>query len=115
MARASATSATADGLEPEGASQTKKFCLQVIKKRPRKSFAYKLLKRGLANLMSPTSTSGVAPPLFTSSNIDFRAITIYHIFGLLLDSDPNPVFVHNHDPSLEFDQSLHRLHLRPAL
>ncbi|GBP72269.1 hypothetical protein EVAR_24837_1 [Eumeta japonica] len=33
---ASATSATADGLAPEGASQTKKFCLQVIKKRPRK-------------------------------------------------------------------------------
>ncbi|GBP51281.1 Soluble guanylate cyclase 88E [Eumeta japonica] len=32
----SATSATADGLAPEGASQTKKFCLQVIKKRPRK-------------------------------------------------------------------------------
>ncbi|GBP47947.1 hypothetical protein EVAR_31487_1 [Eumeta japonica] len=30
------TSATADGLAPEGASQTKKFCLQVIKKRPRK-------------------------------------------------------------------------------
>ncbi|GBP44706.1 hypothetical protein EVAR_81474_1 [Eumeta japonica] len=33
---ASATSATADGLAPEGASQTKKFFLQVIKKRPRK-------------------------------------------------------------------------------
>ncbi|GBP06215.1 hypothetical protein EVAR_3571_1 [Eumeta japonica] len=33
---ASATSAAADGLAPEGASQTKKFCLQVIKKRPRK-------------------------------------------------------------------------------
>ncbi|GBP21662.1 hypothetical protein EVAR_16208_1 [Eumeta japonica] len=32
--------------------------------RKQKSFAYKLLKRGLANLMSPTSTSGVAPPLF---------------------------------------------------
>ncbi|GBP52675.1 hypothetical protein EVAR_43876_1 [Eumeta japonica] len=31
--------------------------------RKQKSFAYKLLKRGLANLMSPTSTSGVAPPL----------------------------------------------------
>ncbi|GBP41369.1 hypothetical protein EVAR_84712_1 [Eumeta japonica] len=33
--------------------------------RKQKSFAYKLLKRGLANLMSPTSTSGVAPPLQT--------------------------------------------------
>ncbi|GBP29492.1 hypothetical protein EVAR_93289_1 [Eumeta japonica] len=32
--------------------------------RKQKSFAYKLLKRGLANLMSPTSTSGVAPPLY---------------------------------------------------
>ncbi|GBP07999.1 hypothetical protein EVAR_78123_1 [Eumeta japonica] len=31
--------------------------------RKQKSFAYKLLKRGLANLMSSTSTSGVAPPL----------------------------------------------------
>ncbi|GBP90543.1 hypothetical protein EVAR_65254_1 [Eumeta japonica] len=31
--------------------------------RKQKRFAYKLLKRGLANLMSPTSTSGVAPPL----------------------------------------------------
>ncbi|GBP32708.1 hypothetical protein EVAR_16872_1 [Eumeta japonica] len=31
--------------------------------RKQKSFAYKLLKRGLANLMSPTSTSGIAPPL----------------------------------------------------
>ncbi|GBP44908.1 hypothetical protein EVAR_24823_1 [Eumeta japonica] len=31
--------------------------------RKQKSFAYKLLKRGLANLMSPTSTNGVAPPL----------------------------------------------------
>ncbi|GBP94328.1 hypothetical protein EVAR_25766_1 [Eumeta japonica] len=35
--------------------------------RKQKSFAYKLLKRGLANLMSPTSTSGVAPPLITSN------------------------------------------------
>ncbi|GBP48880.1 hypothetical protein EVAR_98064_1 [Eumeta japonica] len=34
--------------------------------RKQKSFAYKLLKRGLANLMSPTSTSGVAPPLPTA-------------------------------------------------
>ncbi|GBP37499.1 hypothetical protein EVAR_79433_1 [Eumeta japonica] len=31
--------------------------------RKQKGFAYELLKRGLANLMSPTSTSGVAPPL----------------------------------------------------
>ncbi|GBP89619.1 Nudix hydrolase 8 [Eumeta japonica] len=35
--------------------------------RKQKSFAYKLLKRGLANLMSPTSTSGVAPPLIPKS------------------------------------------------
>ncbi|GBP65612.1 hypothetical protein EVAR_46139_1 [Eumeta japonica] len=31
--------------------------------REQKSFIYKLLKRDLANLMSPTSTSGLAPPL----------------------------------------------------
>ncbi|GBP32323.1 hypothetical protein EVAR_25577_1 [Eumeta japonica] len=36
--------------------------------RKQKSFAYKLLKRGLANLMSPTSTSGVAPPLMTGNH-----------------------------------------------
>ncbi|GBP35475.1 hypothetical protein EVAR_19985_1 [Eumeta japonica] len=35
----------------------------LLKRGLAKSFAYKLLKRGLANLMSPTSTSGVAPPL----------------------------------------------------
>ncbi|GBP33605.1 hypothetical protein EVAR_32103_1 [Eumeta japonica] len=42
---ASATSATADGLAPEGASQTKKFCLQVIKKRPRKKFCLQVIKK----------------------------------------------------------------------
>ncbi|GBP53934.1 hypothetical protein EVAR_96612_1 [Eumeta japonica] len=42
---ASATSATADGLAPEGASQTKKFCLQVIKKRPRKKFCLHVIKK----------------------------------------------------------------------
>ncbi|GBP82720.1 hypothetical protein EVAR_84914_1 [Eumeta japonica] len=40
--------------------------------RKQKSFAYKLLKRGLANLMSPTSTSGVAPPLCGAS----RTLTV---------------------------------------
>ncbi|GBP09327.1 Protein PBMUCL2 [Eumeta japonica] len=40
-----ATSATADGLAPEGASQTKKFCLQVIKKRPRKRFCLQVIKK----------------------------------------------------------------------
>ncbi|GBP88056.1 hypothetical protein EVAR_60068_1 [Eumeta japonica] len=43
--RASATSATADGLAPEGASQTKRFCLQVIKKRPRKKFCLQVIKK----------------------------------------------------------------------
>ncbi|GBP41345.1 hypothetical protein EVAR_25184_1 [Eumeta japonica] len=42
---ASATSATADGLAPEEASQTKKFCLQVIKKRPRKKFCLQVIKK----------------------------------------------------------------------
>ncbi|GBP08911.1 SCAN domain-containing protein 3 [Eumeta japonica] len=36
----------------------------LLKRGLAKGFAYKLLKRGLANLMSPTSTSGVAPPLW---------------------------------------------------
>ncbi|GBP62928.1 hypothetical protein EVAR_42743_1 [Eumeta japonica] len=49
-------SATADGLAPEGP-------------RKQKGFAYKLLKRGLANLMSPTSTSGVAPPLCLANDV----------------------------------------------
>ncbi|GBP30557.1 Probable ATP-dependent RNA helicase DDX46 [Eumeta japonica] len=43
--KAWATSATADGLAPEGASQTKKFCLQVIKKRPRKKFCLQVIKK----------------------------------------------------------------------
>ncbi|GBP82422.1 hypothetical protein EVAR_99113_1 [Eumeta japonica] len=42
--KASATSATADGLAP-GASQTKTFCLQVIKKRPRKRFCLQVIKK----------------------------------------------------------------------
>ncbi|GBP39234.1 hypothetical protein EVAR_22638_1 [Eumeta japonica] len=41
----SVTSATADGLAPEGASQTKKVCLQVIKKRPRKKFCLQVIKK----------------------------------------------------------------------
>ncbi|GBO99358.1 hypothetical protein EVAR_589_1 [Eumeta japonica] len=40
--------------------------------RKQKSFAYKLLKRGLANLMSPTSTSGVAPPLIRYPIVGFQ-------------------------------------------
>ncbi|GBP58208.1 hypothetical protein EVAR_87786_1 [Eumeta japonica] len=40
--------------------------------RKQKSFAYKLLKRGLANLMSPTSTSGVAPPLIMTCHSEQR-------------------------------------------
>ncbi|GBP30214.1 hypothetical protein EVAR_94522_1 [Eumeta japonica] len=61
---ASATSATADGLAPEGGPRKQKsFAYKLLKRGLAKSFAYKLLKRGLANLMSPTSTSGVAPPL----------------------------------------------------
>ncbi|GBP08269.1 hypothetical protein EVAR_78756_1 [Eumeta japonica] len=43
--QASATSATADGLAPAGASQTKKVCLQVIKKRPRKKFCLQVIKK----------------------------------------------------------------------
>ncbi|GBP34901.1 39S ribosomal protein L17, mitochondrial [Eumeta japonica] len=43
--RAPMASATADGLAPEGASQTKKFCLQVIKKRPRKKFCLQVIKK----------------------------------------------------------------------
>ncbi|GBP47904.1 hypothetical protein EVAR_33621_1 [Eumeta japonica] len=69
---ASATSATADGLAPEGASQTKKFAYKLLKRGLAKSFAYKLLKRGLANLMSPTSTSGVALPLINVQHATHR-------------------------------------------
>ncbi|GBP19317.1 Zinc finger protein on ecdysone puffs [Eumeta japonica] len=37
--------------------------------RKQKSFTYKLLKRGLAKLMLPTSTSGLAPPLHSSMGL----------------------------------------------
>ncbi|GBP58607.1 hypothetical protein EVAR_40891_1 [Eumeta japonica] len=47
----------------KGPRKQKSFAYKLLKKGLAKSFAYKLLKRGLANLMSPTSTSGVAPPL----------------------------------------------------
>ncbi|GBP50021.1 hypothetical protein EVAR_46643_1 [Eumeta japonica] len=48
----------------KGPRKQKSFAYKLLKRGLAKSFAYKLLKRGLANLMSPTSTSGVAPPLF---------------------------------------------------
>ncbi|GBP37759.1 hypothetical protein EVAR_29960_1 [Eumeta japonica] len=47
----------------KGPRKQKSFAYKLLKRGLAKSFAYKLLKRGLANLMSPTSTSGVAPPL----------------------------------------------------
>ncbi|GBP91986.1 hypothetical protein EVAR_64145_1 [Eumeta japonica] len=50
----------------KGPRKQKSFAYKLLKRGLAKSFAYKLLKRGLANLMSPTSTSGVAPPLIFS-------------------------------------------------
>ncbi|GBP69126.1 hypothetical protein EVAR_47401_1 [Eumeta japonica] len=47
----------------KGPRKQKSFAYKLLKRGLAKRFAYKLLKRGLANLMSPTSTSGVAPPL----------------------------------------------------
>ncbi|GBP55323.1 hypothetical protein EVAR_43078_1 [Eumeta japonica] len=47
----------------KGPRKQKSFAYKLLKRGLAKSFAYKLLKRGLANLMSPTSTSAVAPPL----------------------------------------------------
>ncbi|GBP77396.1 hypothetical protein EVAR_24113_1 [Eumeta japonica] len=47
----------------KGPRKQKSFACKLLKRGLAKSFAYKLLKGGLANLMSPTSTSGVAPPL----------------------------------------------------
>ncbi|GBP18382.1 hypothetical protein EVAR_14775_1 [Eumeta japonica] len=49
----------------KGPRKQKSFAYKLLKRGLVKSFAYKLLKRGLANLMSPTSTSGVAPPLMS--------------------------------------------------
>ncbi|GBP98386.1 hypothetical protein EVAR_100886_1 [Eumeta japonica] len=49
----------------KGPRKQKSFAYKLLKRGLAKSFAYKLLKRGLANLMPPTSTSGVAPPLPT--------------------------------------------------
>ncbi|GBP34853.1 hypothetical protein EVAR_95957_1 [Eumeta japonica] len=42
----------------KGPRKQKSFAYKLLKRGLAKSFAYKLLKRGLANLMSPTSTSG---------------------------------------------------------
>ncbi|GBP46593.1 hypothetical protein EVAR_95055_1 [Eumeta japonica] len=47
----------------KGPRKQKSFAYKLLKRGLPKSFAYKLFKRGLANLMSPTSTSGVAPLL----------------------------------------------------
>ncbi|GBP04682.1 hypothetical protein EVAR_3649_1 [Eumeta japonica] len=44
----------------KGPRKQKSFAYKLLKRGLAKSFAYKLLKRGLANLMSPTSTSGSA-------------------------------------------------------
>ncbi|GBP88906.1 hypothetical protein EVAR_102919_1 [Eumeta japonica] len=52
----------------KGPRKQKSFAYKLLKRGLAKSFAYKLLKRGLANLMSPTSTSGVAPPLIRVSD-----------------------------------------------
>ncbi|GBP29169.1 hypothetical protein EVAR_17707_1 [Eumeta japonica] len=52
----------------KGPRKQKSFAYKLLKRGLAKSFAYKLLKRGLANLMSPTSTSGVAPPLAIGIN-----------------------------------------------
>ncbi|GBP42705.1 hypothetical protein EVAR_21981_1 [Eumeta japonica] len=51
----------------KGPRKQKSFAYKLLKRGLAKSFAYKLLKRGLANLMAPTSTSGVAPPLRKTS------------------------------------------------
>ncbi|GBP18695.1 hypothetical protein EVAR_8520_1 [Eumeta japonica] len=48
----------------KGPRKQKSFAYKLLKRGLAKSFAYKVLKRGLENLMSPTSTSGVAPPLY---------------------------------------------------
>ncbi|GBP96604.1 hypothetical protein EVAR_65157_1 [Eumeta japonica] len=58
----------------KGPRKQKSFAYKLLKRGLAKSFAYKLLKRSLANLMSPTSTSGVAPPLNRTSNNQSRLI-----------------------------------------
>ncbi|GBP14485.1 hypothetical protein EVAR_7766_1 [Eumeta japonica] len=58
--------------------------------RKQKSFAYKLLKRGLANLMSPTSTSGVAPPLAARINDSLSRYLSFHC-GILHIANSRPV------------------------
>ncbi|GBP59677.1 hypothetical protein EVAR_39834_1 [Eumeta japonica] len=55
----------------KGPRKQKSFAYKLLKRGLAKSFAYKLLKRGLANLMPPTSTSGVAPPLGDRSLIEY--------------------------------------------
>ncbi|GBP54371.1 hypothetical protein EVAR_50784_1 [Eumeta japonica] len=61
----------------KGPRKQKSFAYKLLKRGLAKSFAYKLLKRGLANLMSPTSTSGVAPPLLTGHPPNSPTISIY--------------------------------------
>ncbi|GBP41955.1 hypothetical protein EVAR_33759_1 [Eumeta japonica] len=65
----------------KGPRKQKSFAYKLLKRGLAKSFAYKLLKRGLANLMSPTSTSGVAPPL-KSSNGYSRQYDLPRVFAL---------------------------------
>ncbi|GBP62399.1 hypothetical protein EVAR_3101_1 [Eumeta japonica] len=56
----------------KGPRKQKSFAYELLKRGLAKSFAYKLLKRGLANLMSPTSTSGVTPPLVFNEYFDIN-------------------------------------------
>ncbi|GBP11579.1 hypothetical protein EVAR_69638_1 [Eumeta japonica] len=64
----------------KGPRKQKSFAYKLLKRGLAKSFAYKLLKRGLANLMSPTSTSGVAPPLL--KNIRNRRACMKRLMGV---------------------------------
>ncbi|GBO99316.1 hypothetical protein EVAR_565_1 [Eumeta japonica] len=62
----------------KGPRKQKSFAYKLLKRGLAKRFAYKLLKRGLANLMSPTSTSGVASPLDTfASNTGMQGVPLH--------------------------------------
>ncbi|GBP20900.1 Probable RNA-directed DNA polymerase from transposon BS [Eumeta japonica] len=58
----------------KGPRKQKSFAYKLLKRGLAKSFAYKLFKRGLANLMSPTSTSGVAPLLNRSTRFTLLSL-----------------------------------------
>ncbi|GBP66774.1 hypothetical protein EVAR_48181_1 [Eumeta japonica] len=62
----------------KGPRKQKSFAYKLLKRGLAKSFAYKLLKRGLANLMSPTSTSGVAPPLLITDTFETHFKIIFN-------------------------------------